>query len=190
MHESPAHVPSRAPVREEIAELIPLPSRAPAMSSAEVVRTARRLPPGYRLWTAELESGGSVNGLRPYVRLYADDGTVVLSGTVEMVHKNDSVTVDDYALQEAVGAKYVHADTRTMIDAAWTHYRMRVHWWHRYVTQYATTWAVAVALLLGVVSVGLAVQQSRQSAAMTQEIVQSIRDNGTYLPDPPSPGNP
>lgn len=157
------------------------------MSREEVVRTARRLPPGYRLWTAELDAGGSANGLLPYVRLYADDGTLVLSGTVEMVDKKNAVTVDDYALQEAMGKKYIHADTRTMIDAAWTHYRMRVHWWHRYVTQYATTWAVAVALLLGVVSVGLTVQQSRQSAAMTQEIVESIRNGGTDLPGPPSP---
>ncbi len=76
----------------------------------------------------------------------------MLSGSVLSVGQYDAVEIIDYALREKVGDSVAHADTYTMVDLAWTHYELRVNWWHRNVTHYATTWAVVVALFLGLLS--------------------------------------
>ena len=94
------------------------------------------------------------------------------------VGQHDAVQVIDYVLQLEIG-DVIHADTHTMVNAAWTHYRLRVHWWHRYVTHYATTWAVAVAFLLGLVSIGLAVHQAVQSSAVVRDLTEAIRGSTT-----------
>ena len=144
------------------------------MSSEEVRRTARRLPPGYQFRITESDAVSPPDSPRVVIRLVADDGTPVLTGTVLSVGRHDAVQVIDYVLQQEIG-DVIHADTHTMVNAAWTHYRLRVGWWHRYVTHHASTWAVVVAFLLGLVSIGLAVHQSRQSSAVVQELTAAIR---------------
>ena len=89
---------------------------------------------------------------RTVIRLYADDGATVLSGTVLSVGHHDAVEVVDYFLRQEIG-DVIHADKWSMSNAARVHYKLNVGWWHRYVTHYITTWAVVVALLLGALSV-------------------------------------
>ena len=70
------------------------------------------------------------------------------------VGQHNAVEVIDYFLRRELG-EIIHADVISMTDAAWMHYKQRVGWWHRYVVQYVTVWAVVVALSMGVLSITL-----------------------------------
>ena len=113
-------------------------------------RKARRAPPGYRFHFTNSNEVSPSTSHKRVIWLTADDGVLVLSGSVLSVGQYEAI--EDYALQEKVGDSVAHANTDTMVDFAWTHYELRVNWWHRNVTQYATVWAVVVALFLGVFS--------------------------------------
>lgn len=112
-------------------------------------KRSKRLPPGYRFWTTTLEDVSKPDSKRVVIRLYADDGAIVLSGSVLSVGQHNTVGVVDYFLRKEIG-DVIHADKSSMSNAAWKHYKMNVGWWHRYVTQYITTWAIVTALFLGV----------------------------------------
>lgn len=114
----------------------------------------RRLPPGYKFEFIRSEAVSPKNSSRVVLRLLADDGVLVLKGSVLSVGQYDAVEVVDYCVREVAG-DIAHADTHTMTNIAWQHYKIRVGWWHRNVTQYATTWAVVVALLLGLLSLSI-----------------------------------
>lgn len=90
------------------------------------------------------------------IRLLADDGTPVLSGSVQSVGQYDAVEIIDYPLRQKIG-DVIHADTASMVDAAWVHYRLRVNWWHRNISEYATVWAAGIALFLGLSSLLISV---------------------------------
>ena len=112
----------------------------------------RRLPPGYRAWVTDSESVSPPDSNRTVVKIDADDGSPVLRGTVHSVGQHNQVMVIDYFLKEKIGDT-VHADRHSMATAAWQHYRMSVSWWDRYITRHITTWAVGVALVLGVIGI-------------------------------------
>ena len=113
---------------------------------------AKRLPPDYQFFLSTSEQVSHKTSCRVVLELRADDGTPVLKGTVLGVGQYDAVEVIDHCLRETIG-DILHADTYSMVDAAWIHYKLRVNWWHRNVTQYATTWAAMIALLLGLLSI-------------------------------------
>ena len=121
-------------------------------------RRPRRLPPGYRFVVSDSEQVSPPDSTRTVLRLFAADGTPVLTGTVSSVGQYSAVKVVDYCLQQELG-EVLHADSYSMTDAAWIHYKLRVNWWHRNVTQYATVWAVVVALLMGLLSLVLSLWQ-------------------------------
>ena len=115
-------------------------------------KRAKRLPPGYRFCITTSEQVSEPDSTRTVLRLYADDGSPVLTGSVSSVGQRDTVRVVDYFLREEIGDA-IHADKYSMSNAAWRHYKLSVNWWHRYVTHYITTWAVVAALLLGALSI-------------------------------------
>ena len=112
----------------------------------------RRLPPGYRIWITRNDSTSPPDSEKTVVAVSADDGAPVLRGTVHSVGQHGQLLVVDYFLREQFGP-VVHADRHSIAVVAWKHYEMSVGWWDRYVTHHITTWAVIVALTLGVIGV-------------------------------------
>ena len=131
---------------------MPFPTKLRAEDQMAGKRRAKRLPPGYRFSITTSEQVSEPDSPRTVLRLYADDGSPVLSGSVSSVGQHDAVEVVDYFLREEIGDA-IHADKYSMSNAAWRHYKLSVSWWHRYVTHYITTWAVVAALLLGALSI-------------------------------------
>ncbi|MDD9962053.1 MAG: hypothetical protein OXU70_08165 [Gammaproteobacteria bacterium] len=97
----------------------------------------RRLPPRYRFWTTQDTTTSSPDSSKNVVKVISDDRVTVLSGSVFSVGQHNAVEVVDHCLREIAG-EFHHADTRTMADLAWKHYKLKVNWWHRNVTAHAT----------------------------------------------------